>query len=145
MTTPPLAAALIVLMVLLVLRGFCEAELRCMQSSKAHRAYVRAVPFWQRWLMLRADEFVKDKYSKLEKRIMPNKAVARFHRMILLPMHVLLLAVWLVFALCAAGIVPGDLGNAVLTGYLILWGMCMLLGCIVDEVVHRQFWRNKRR
>lgn len=145
MTVSPLAAGLIVLMVLLVLRGFCEAELRCMQSTKAHRAYVQAVPFWKRWLMLRAHEFVKDKYSKLEKRIMPNKALAQFQCALLLPMHILLLAAWLVFALCAAGIVSSSLGNAVLTGYLILWGMCMLLGCIVDEVVHRQFWRNKRR
>lgn len=145
MNTSPMIAALICLLALLLLRAFCGAALSCMLSRNARRAYRAAVPLWQRWLMLRAHEFVKDKYSKVEKRVLPNKALARFHRAAMLVMHALLIAVWAVFGLCATGVLDGVWGDRALTGYLALWGGWLLLTAIVDEIVHRQFWRRKRR
>ena len=145
MNTSPMTAALICLGALLLLRAFCGAALSCMLSRNARKACRETVPLWQRWLMLRAPEFVKDKYSKVEKRVLPNKALARFFRASVLAMHALLIAVWAVFGLCAAGMLDGGWGDRALTGYLVLWGGWLLLAAIVDEIVHRQFWRRKRR
>lgn len=145
MTTSPLIAALLCLLALLLLRAFCGAALGCMLSRNARKAYREAVPLWQRWLMLRAHEFVKDRYSKLEKRVLPNKALARFHRAAVIAMHALLPAAWAMFGLCAVGVLDGVWGDRVLTGYLAMTGAWLLLTAIADEIVHRQFWRMKRR
>lgn len=145
MNTSPMIAALICLLALLLLRAFCAGALSCMLSRNARKAYRETVPLWQRWLLLHAHEFVKDRYSKTEKRVLPHKALARFYRVVVVTMHVLLALAWLIFGLCAAGALDGSWGNRALTVYLALWGAGLLLIAVADEIVHRQFWRRKRR
>lgn len=145
MTTHPIAAMAVSLIALLLARAFFAAELSCAMSPKARKAYRTQVPLGQRLLMRRAPEFVRDQYSKTERRTIRHTVIARCLRAMTVTLFAMLLAAWSVFALCAAGVLPGPLGNVALRAYLIAAVVCILASSIADEIIHRQFWRIKRK
>lgn len=145
MTTHPIAAMAVSLVALLLDRAFFAAELSCAMSPKARKAYRTQVPLGQRLLMRRAPEFVRDQYSKTERRTIRHTVIARCLRAMTVALLAMLLAAWGVFALCAAGVLPGAWGNVALRAYLIAAVLCILASSIADEIIHRQFWRIKRK
>lgn len=117
------------LLMLLFLRFMFWATLGRYQSRKAQKRYKADIPFWNRWLLLSAPDYVQDKYSKLERKVIKAKATIRAIRAMNLLLHVLLATEALVLLINPAW------SSAAFTVWFAVWGTCLLL----DIVIH---WCN---
>ncbi len=125
------ASALATSIILLLMTHFLfGATLSSFQSRKANKRYKADVPFWNRWLLLSAPDYVQDKYSKLERKVIKAKATIRALRVMNLLLHGLLAAEVLVILLNAAW------SSAAFTLWFAVWAACILLDVIMHWCNH---------
>lgn len=125
------AGALAASIILLLLTHFLFwASLSSYQSRKAQRRYKTEVPLWNRWLFLSAPDYVQDKYSKLERKVIKARATTRAIRAMDIFLHGLLAAEALVIlfrpAWCSAAFLV----------WFAAWGVCFLLTVIIHWCNH---------
>ena len=80
MNVSPSGAIFGALLMLLICRFLFGGEVRSHQSTKACKRYKAEVAFWRRWLLLDAPKYVRDKYSKLERKVIKGTFIARVMR-----------------------------------------------------------------
>lgn len=126
----PAAALSTSLLLLLAARFLFGMTLSHHQSRKAQKRYRADVPFWKRWFLLSAPDYVRDKYSKLEKKIIKSQATIRALRAMNILLHILLAAEALVILVNSAW------ASAAFTVYFVVWGACVVLEGIIE-------WQNR--
>ena len=129
------------LLLLLLVRFLFEATLARYQSRKARRRYKADVSRWDRWLLLSAPDYVQDRYSKLERKVIKAKATVRAVRAMNLLLHGLLAVEALVMLLLPAW------SSAAFTGWVAACGGCVLLDGLIQWGNHpnAERVRNGRR
>lgn len=130
MNTTPTGAITASILMLLMTRLLFQATLARYQSRKAHRRYKADIPFWNRWLLLSAPDYVQDKYIKLERKVIKAKATIRAIRAMNLLLHLLLAAEVLAILLNPAW------SSAAFTVWFTLWGACLLLDIVIQWCNH---------
>ena len=130
MNISPAAALVASILMLLMARFLFWATLGSFQSRKAQKRYKADVPLWNRWLLLSAPDYVQDKYSKLERKVIKAKATIRTLRVMNLLLHGLLVVEVLVILLNPAW------SSTAFTVCLVVWGACTLLVGIIHWCNH---------
>ena len=131
MTISPFEAIFGTMLMLMICRFLFSGEIRCHQSTKACKRYKAEVPFWRRWLLLDAPHYVRDKYSKLERKIIKATFIARVMRGLNLMLHALLLPA------IAAALLAEDAWRArVFFGYILLGGACIIILGLMEWSFH---------
>lgn len=143
MHTSPAAAIATILLMLLAVRFIFEMTLANYQSRKARKRYKASVPFLRRWFFLDAPDYVRDKYSKLERKVIKARALSRTLRSMNLALHLMLLPALAVILLFAWGVLPGSWGDAAFWGYVILCGGCLLLLALIEWAYHPNYERMR--
>lgn len=118
------------LLMLLMTRFLFQATLARYQSRKARRRYKADVPLWKRWLLLSAPDYVNDKFSKLERKVIKAKASLRAMRAMNLLLHALLAAEAFILLIFPAW------SSAVFTVWFAVWSACFLLAIIIQWCNH---------
>lgn len=130
MDMSPAGALAASIIILLLTRFLFWANLSMYQSRKAQRRYKAEVPLWNRWLLLSAPDYVQDKYSKLERKVIKAKATIRAIRAMNILLHGLLAAEALVILVRPAWC------STVFLVWFAAWGVCFLLAVIIHWCNH---------
>lgn len=129
MNMTPAGALAASVILLLMIRFLFWANLGSFQSRKAQKRYNADVPLWDLWLLLSAPNYVQDKYSKLERKVIKAKTTVRALRAMNLLLHGLIALEMLVI------LFQPTWSSTAFTVYFAVWGLCLLL----DVVIH---WCN---
>lgn len=130
MNISPAGALAASIILLLLTRFLFWANLSMYQSRKAQKRYKAEVPLWNRWLLLSAPDYVQDKYSKLERKIIKARTTIRAIRAMNILLHALLAVEALVIL-----IRPAWSSTAFLVWFAV-WGVCLLLEVIIHWCNH---------
>lgn len=130
MNMSPAGALAASIILLLLTRFLFWANLSMYQSRKAQKRYKAEVPLWDRWLLLSAPNYVQDKYSKLERKVIKARATTRAIRAMNLLLHCLFVAESLVILL-----MPAWCNTAFLVWFAV-FGVCLLLEIIIQWCNH---------
>ena len=130
MDMSPAGALAASIIILLLTRFLFWANLSMYQSRKAQKRYKAEVPLWNRWLLLSAPDYVQDKYSKLERKVIKARATARTIRAMNILLHGLLAAEALVILIRPA------LSSTAFLVWFTVWGVCFLLAVIIHWCNH---------
>jgi len=130
MNMSPGSAVAASILMLLMTRFLFWARLGSHQSRKARKRYKADVPLWNRWLLLSAPDYVQDKYSKLERKVIKAKATIRAIRAMNLLLHSLLAAEVL------AVLINPAWSSLAFTIWFAVWGACLLLDIIIHWCNH---------
>lgn len=138
MSISPGTAIFLSILMLLGMRGVFGLHLSFFQSRKAARVYRTNVPFWDRWFFISAPLYVRDKYSKLERKVIKARAFVHVMRAMNLLLHGLLLPVATLILLHGLNMVDGRWADWIFQAYIIIGVICFLIACIVDISNHRE-------
>lgn len=130
MNMTPAGAITASILMMLLTRFLFWATLGRYQSRKAQKRYKADIPFWDRWLLLSAPDYVQDKFSKLERKIIKAKATIRAVRAMNLVLHILLAAEVLVILITPAW------SSTVFTVWTAVWGACLVLDTVIQWCNH---------
>lgn len=130
MNMSPAGALAASIILLLLTRFLFWANLSSHQSRKAQRRYKAEVPLWNRWLFLSAPDYVQDKYSKLERKVIKARATTRAIRAMNILLHALLAVEALVILIKPAW------SNTTFLVWFAVWGVCFLLEVIIHWCNH---------
>ena len=131
MNVSPIGAIFGALLMLLICRFLFGGEVRSHQSTKACKRYKAEVAFWRRWLLLDAPKYVRDKYSKLERKVIKGTFIARVMRGMNIALHTLLLPV------IALSLFADDVWRwRVFFSYILICGGCVILLGLMEWTFH---------
>ena len=130
MNMTPAGALVASIILLLMIRFLFWANLSMYQSRKAQKRYKAEVPLWDRWLLLSAPDYVQDKYSKLERKVIKAKATIRVMRVMNLLLHGLFVAEVLVI------LFKPDWCNTAFLVWFAVFCACLLLEVILHWCNH---------
>ena len=131
MNISPTGAIFGSLLMLLMCRFLFHVEVSSHQSAKAIRRYKAEVPFWRRWLLLDAPSYVRDKYSKLERKVIKATFITRVMRGMNLSLHALLLPV------ISVSLLANEAWRShVFFGYILLCGGCIIILSLMEWAFH---------
>jgi len=142
MNVSPIGAILGALLMLLICRSLFGCEVRSHQSAKASKRYKAEVPLGRRWLLLDAPRYVRDKYSKLERKVIKATFIVQVLRGMNLTLHALFLPV-IVGALLA----DGKWISRIFFSYILVCGGCIILLGMMEWSFHpnRERVRNGKK
>ena len=131
MNISPVGAIFGALLMLLICRSLFAGEVYVHQSAKARKRCKAESPFWRRWLLLDAPCYVRDKYSKLERKVIKGTFIARVMRGMNLTLHALFLPLLAVVLLAA-----DPWRSHIFFGYVLICGGCILLLSLMEWAFH---------
>ena len=143
MQESPLSAIFLCILLMLAVRFIFGMTFASYQSRKASRRYRADISFWNRWFFLSAPDYVRDKYSKLERKVIKARALIRTLRVMNFILHGLLVPVNAILLLHHFGAVQGAWGDWVFWGYVILCGGCLFLLGMIEWAYHPNFERMR--
>lgn len=131
MHASPAGTIIAALLMLMLCRSLFGGEVSIHQSAKARNRYKTEVPFLRRWLLLDAPRYVRNKYSKLERKVINATLIARMMRGMNLTLHVLLLVV------ITAALMADDVWRErILLGYVLICGGCIIILSLMEWAFH---------
>lgn len=138
MNISPAAAILASLLLLLGTRFVFGMSLARYQSRKAQKRYRADIPLIYRWFFLSAPNYVRDRYNKLERKVIKARATIRALQVMNVLLHILLAAELLVIL-----IVPSWCSIA-FTVFLAGFWLCIILDVLIEWCNHPNFERMRR-
>lgn len=142
MQTSPVIAIILSILLLMATRFIFGMTISSYQSRKAIRRYKTDVSFWNRWFFLSAPDYVRDKYDKLERKVIRARALVRTLRVMNFILHGLLVPEIAVILLSSFGAAL-PWGEQVFSGYIILCGSCLIILALVEWAYHPNFERMR--
>ena len=142
MQTSPVMSIVLSILMLMGTRFIFGMTISRYQSRKAIRRYKSDLSFWNRWFFLSAPDYVRDKYDKLERKVIRVRSLVRTLRVMNFILHGLLVPEITLILLCSFGAaVPW--GEQVLPGYIILCGSCLIILALIEWAYHPNFERMR--
>ena len=139
----PVLLIIISLASLLIIRGYMSLSFQLSMSKKERKNYKKSAGILNRWFFWSAPCFVKDQYSKFEKRTIRYTIIVPIYRAINIAHHVLCLATLLTILVNRLTFLPLKYTEAVYFTYILF---CLVVFCIlaiIELVMNQRYHRNR--
>lgn len=124
------------------LRGWMALFVRCAMSKSERKRYRQDCSALNRWFFISTHNFLKDKYSKSEGKVIRYSCIAREFRVITIFLHA-------AFAITAAAMLVhlSDINDHALKviclAYLAFWGCAVITLGVTETVIHWKYHRSR--
>lgn len=133
------------LIILLVVRGYMGLTIRLSLSKKERKNYQTNTSILNRWFFVSAHHFVKNKFNKYEKKVIPYPSILKLYRGIMVLLHSEL-AVVLIFSVLSSMLeVFSVVYNYICWTYTGSLLVSFILLTIIEFKSNRRYHRNRYR
>ena len=128
---------------LLVVRGYMGLIVRTTLSKNERKKYKDETSFVNRWFLWSTHRFVKDRYSKYEKRTIRHSSIVCVYRMLNAILHILLI-ITIVVAVCNYyNALPSRIFNYTCWCYIVFLLFSFTLLAIIELVSNRKYHKKR--
>ena len=124
------------------LKGWMALFVRCAMSKSERKRYRQGCSALNRWFFISTHNFLKDKYSKSEGKVIRYSHIARGFRVINILLHA-------AFAITAAAMLihlpdaDDHVFKVIVLAYLAFWGCAVFTLGVIETVTHWKYHRSR--
>ena len=128
---------------LLIVRGYMGLIVRLTLSKKERKKYKEETSFVNRWFFWSAHRFVKDRYSKPEKKVIKYSSVVCIYRVLNAILHILLISTIVVVICNYYEILSDHIVNYACWCYIIFLLSTLVLLAIVELASNQRYHKQR--
>lgn len=131
--------------VALVLRCWIAASIYTFFSKRERAEYRAKTNLLQRWFLFCTARFVKDKYSKTEKRVICYSDIVRFYCAVHTIVQIALIVEYSICLLCTFGRLEDNVLNVMSIAYAVLCLLAFTSFAVIESCTNRNYHRSRMK
>ena len=131
--------------VALVLRCWIASSIYTFFSKRERAEYRAKTNLLQRWFLFCTARFVKDKYSKTEKRVICYSDIVRFYCAVHTSVQIALIVEYSICLLCTFGRLEDNVLNVMSIAYAVLCLLAFTSFAVIESCTNRNYHRSRMK